>query len=92
MATAPLPAREGDGGVGDGAGGRLVAQRVTEGPDLADEFYPAWERAEPLRAPLAWGSHGTKHALDVELSALYTDDVLYLRARWPGAPPIAAPA
>ena len=79
-------------GARDGAGGQLVAQRVAEGPDLADEFDPAWEQAEPLRASLAWGSHGTEHALDVELTALYTDDTLYLRARWPGASPIAAPA
>jgi len=77
---------------GADAGGRLVAQRVTEGPDLANKFDPVWRQAQPLRVPLAWGSHGTEHALDVELSALYTDDVLYLRARWPGAPPIAAPA
>ena len=68
-----------------------MAQRVAKGPDVANEFDPAWERAQPLRAPLAWGSHGTEHALDVELAALYTDDALYLRARWPGAPPSAAP-
>jgi hypothetical protein len=69
-----------------------VAQRVAKGPDVANEFDPAWEQAQPLRMPLLWGSHGTEPALDVELSALYTDDALYLRARWPGAPPIAAPA
>ena len=63
-----------------------------QAPDLANAFDPAWEQAEPLRVPLAWGSHGTEHALEVELSALYTDDTLHLRARWPGAPPIAAPA
>jgi len=79
-------------GIGGGAVERLVAQRVAKGPDVANEFDPAWERAQPLRAPLAWGSHGTEHALDVELAALYTDDALYLRARWPGAPPIVAPA
>lgn len=98
---AALPANEGGislpgsaevNGVGDGAVERLVAQRVAKGPELANEFAPAWKRTEPLRASLAWGSHGTEHALNVELSALYTDDTLYLRARWPGAPPSAAPA
>ena len=91
-AILPFPGREGDEGVGDVAGGRLVAQRVAEGTDPLNALDPAWERAEPLQAPLAWGSHGTEHALDVELSALYTADALYLRARWPGAPPIATSA
>ena len=79
-------------GAGEGVGERLVAQRVAAGADPLNAFDPAWERAEPLVAPLAWGSHGAEHTLDVELSALYTDDTLYLQARWPGAPPIAAPA
>jgi hypothetical protein len=78
-------------GVTDAASDQLVARRVAVTPSLANGRDQTWEQAEPLRVPLAWGSHGTEHALEVELSALYTDDTLHLRARWPGAPPIAAP-
>lgn len=65
----------------------LIAQRVAQPPISGAALDPAWAQPQPLRAALTWGSHGSEHALDVELRALYTTDTLFLLARWPGDAP-----
>lgn len=65
----------------------LIAQRVRVAPAGGAALDPAWMQAQPLRVPLTWGSHGIRHAFDMELRALYTADTLFLQARWPGDAP-----
>jgi hypothetical protein len=66
---------------------RLISQWTTSPPTVDGAVDDAWAGAEPLRASLTWGIHGTEHALDVELRALHTGQAIYFLAQWPGRPP-----
>jgi len=88
----PVPPQvAGQPGGASAADAPLVAQRVSVAPISGVALDPAWAQAQPLVAALTWGSHGSAHALDVELRALHTADTLFLQARWPGDAP-AGPA
>jgi hypothetical protein len=67
--------------------GRLISAWTDSPPDVDGLVENAWERADVLRLPLTWGMGGTKHALDVELRSLYTDQAIYFVAQWPGEAP-----
>jgi hypothetical protein len=66
---------------------RLVSRWTSSTPMVDGQVECLWREAEPLHIPLTWGWGGTEHALDVELSALYTDERVYFLAQWAGEPP-----
>jgi hypothetical protein len=72
--------------------GRLEARRIPAAPRLDGPLDAVWATAPPVQIPLAKGLDGDPRvpAVTVELAAVYTTDALYFRARWPGAPPLAA--
>jgi hypothetical protein len=66
---------------------KLVACRTAAAPLVDGHIDEAWACAEPLQMALTWGMRGTEHALDVELSAMYTEGALFFLAQWPGSVP-----
>jgi len=68
----------------------VVKQAMTE-PVVDGRVDAAWAGAQPLRIPLTWGIRGTRHALDIELRALYTAQAIHFLALWREAAP-AGPA
>ncbi len=92
---APLtPARQGAGepAVLADTAGVLEARRVGNPPQLDSATDAAWRCARPLRVALGRDEDTLEgHAAwEVELRAVYTEDTLFLLARWAGESPTGA--
>lgn len=90
----PAAARQGTGepALRPETAGVLEARRVDVSPRLDGGLDPVWMSAQPLTIALKRdrGAPEEHEVWEVELRAVYTDDTLFLLARWAGAPPTGA--